>query len=104
MPICRCRPPPEAFGHATAEILTFVKKRLTDQPWRTFYQPLRGLIELPAIPTTYIRCEGFDPSPFAFFLKETKKDPAVDTHVLDMDHLCMLTAPDRTSRLLAAVR
>jgi pimeloyl-ACP methyl ester carboxylesterase len=96
--------PPETFGHATEEILTFVRKRLTNQPWRTFYQPFRGLIGLPEIPTTYIRCEGFDPSPFAFFLKEMRKDPAVDTHVLDAGHLCMLTAPGQTCRLLAATR
>jgi len=37
--------PPEAFGPATAEILTFVKKRLTDQPWRTFYQSLSASLE-----------------------------------------------------------
>jgi pimeloyl-ACP methyl ester carboxylesterase len=96
--------PPEAFGPATAEILTFVKKRLTDQPWRTFYQPLRGLSGLPPIPTTYIRCEGFNPSPFAFILEQMKQDPAVQIHVLEAGHLCMLTAPEQTSRLLAATR
>jgi pimeloyl-ACP methyl ester carboxylesterase len=97
-------PPLEPFGPATAEILTFVKERLTNQPWRTFYQPLLGLTQQPAIPTTYIRCEGFDFPPFAFFLEEMKKDPAVETHVLDAGHLCMLTASELTSRLLAATR
>ena len=97
-------PPLEAFGPATAEILTFVKERLTNQPWRTFYQPLLGLNQQPAIPTTYIRCKGFDFAPFAFFLEEMKKDPAVETHVLDAGHLCMLTASEQTSRLLAVMR
>jgi hypothetical protein len=33
----------ETFGLSDPKIIDFVKPRLTDQPWRTFYQPVEAL-------------------------------------------------------------
>jgi hypothetical protein len=33
----------EVFGLSDPKIIDFVKPRLTDQPWRTFYQPVEAL-------------------------------------------------------------
>jgi hypothetical protein len=75
------------------------------QPWRCLVQPVTALATRPPeIPHTYIRCAGFDPSPFEQFLRAFEGDPAWDIHVLDTSHLAPLTAPDDVVRLLLAAR
>jgi pimeloyl-ACP methyl ester carboxylesterase len=90
----------EAFGLNDQTILAFVKPRLTSQPWRTFYQPVKAL-KPPNIPITYICCTGYGPTPFTSFLEVIKKDPKVRTEVIDTNHYCMLATPKRTIDILA---
>lgn len=96
--------PFEVFGVHDADVIAFCEPRMALQPWRCPVQPVTALATRPPIPHTYIRCAGFDPSPFEQFLRAFEGDPAWDTHVLDTNHLAPLTAPDDVVRLLLAAR
>ncbi len=89
-----------ALGVSEPAHIRLVTSRLVHQPWRTFYQPVKALKHWPDIPIAYIRCTGFDPSPFGHFEEALRKDPKVRTDVIDTGHSCMLTEPDETIRLL----
>jgi pimeloyl-ACP methyl ester carboxylesterase len=90
----------KAFGLNDQAIIDFVKPRLTSQPWRTFYQPVKALKRYPNIPITYIRCAGYGPSTFTSILEKIKKDPKVRTEVINTNHYCMLAAPMETIDIL----
>ncbi len=93
--------PLDVFGVKDPKVLAFCEPRLVKQPWRTVYQPVKALKQRPDIPCTYVRCLGFDPSPFSYFLTEMKKDPRVKTFELNTSHTCMLTDPKSTIEILA---
>jgi len=93
--------PLAVFGVTDPKVIAFCEPRLVKQPWRTVYQPAKALTQRPNIPCTYVRCRGFDPSPFIGFLAEMKKDKAVKTYELDTSHTCMLTDPKSTIDILA---
>ncbi|MET1029011.1 MAG: alpha/beta hydrolase [Dongiaceae bacterium] len=92
--------PVDMLGLEDPAHVNLVTARLVHQPWRTFYQPVKALKHWPDIPIAYIRCTGFEPSPFAYFEDVMKKDPKVRTDVIETGHSCMLTEPDETIRLL----
>jgi pimeloyl-ACP methyl ester carboxylesterase len=92
--------PFEAFGLHDPTIIDFVRPRLTGQPWRTFYQPVKALTPRPNIPITYICCTGYGPSTFTSILEKIKKDPKVRTEVINTNHYCMLAAPMETIDIL----
>jgi pimeloyl-ACP methyl ester carboxylesterase len=89
----------KAFGLNDQAIIDFVKPRLTSQPWRTLYQPVKTLTPRPNIPITYICCTGW-PTPFTSFLEGMKKDPKVATEVINTNHYPMLAAPMETIDIL----
>src|SRR5208282_6323165 len=93
--------PFEVFGLDDHAIISFVRPKLTDQPWRTLCQPVKGLKQWPDIPITYICCAGYGPTPFTSVLEEMKKDPNVRTEVINTNHYCMLTDPHGTIDLLS---
>ena len=90
----------KAFGLNDQTIIDFVKPRLTSQPWRTFYQPVKALKPHSNIPITYISCTGYGPTPFTPFLEGMKKDPKVATEVINTNHYPMLAAPMETIDIL----
>jgi len=90
----------EMLGVSGPAYTGLVTPRLVHQPWRTFYQPVKALKDWPDIPIAYIRCSGFDPSPFGHFEEVMRQDPKVRTDVIETGHSCMLTEPDETIRLL----
>jgi pimeloyl-ACP methyl ester carboxylesterase len=95
--------PLAAFGVKDPEVAKFVEPRLTAQPWRTCYQPVKALKTRPAIPISYIVCTGWGETPFTARLAEMTKDPDVRTATLDADHLCMLTSLEATISLIGGV-
>lgn len=94
--------PLQAFGVTDRSLVEFVTSRLTPQPWRTFVEPVQ-LRPLPAtISIAYIHCSGYQ-ALFTHFYEKCKDDPHVRTAVIDTGHLCMLSEPLETARLLAAM-
>jgi hypothetical protein len=89
------------FGVTDPEVAKFVEPRLTAQPWRTCYQPVKALKVRPAIPISYIVCTGWGETYFTARLAEMKEDPGVWTTTLDANHLCMLTAAEDTVAALS---
>jgi len=97
--------PLEAFGSNDPAIAPFVNARLAPMPYECMFQPVKALVERPKdIPHTYIRCLGFDPSPFDSFYNRFKEDPTWDTYALKTGHVCMLTHPNETVEVLLKAR
>lgn len=89
-----------ALGVTDRSLVEFVAPRLTPQPWRTFVEPVQ-MRPLPAtISVAYIHCSGYQ-ALFTRFYEQCKEDPRVKTAVIDTGHLCMLSEPVETARLLA---
>lgn len=60
--------PFEVFGVHDAEVVACCEPRMALQPWRCMVQPVTALpTPSPDLPLSYIRCAGFDPSPFDQF-------------------------------------
>lgn len=95
--------PLSAFGVTDPALTAFVQPRITNQPWRTFYQPVTALKARAQIPTSYVVCTGFGPSPFISRLAEMEADPAVRTTAIDTSHHCMLTDLEATISVIAGV-
>ena len=97
--------PLETFGSNDPDIAPFVNARLAPMPYDCMFQPVKALAERPRdIPHTYIRCLGFDPSPFDVFYNAFKEDPGWDTYALATGHVCMLTHPKETVKALLQAR
>jgi pimeloyl-ACP methyl ester carboxylesterase len=92
--------PLASFGLMDPAIVEFVAPRLTSQPWQTFYEPVRTRPLHPHIAVGYVYCSGPE-ARFAAFYEKLKSDPHVRTAVIDAGHLCMLTAPLETIKILA---
>jgi pimeloyl-ACP methyl ester carboxylesterase len=88
--------PLSVFGVADPAVVEFLEPRLTHQPWRTFYQPVKGLKVRPDIPFSYVVCTGYGPSPFTARLAEMEADPSMRVIKIDANHFCMMTAVDET--------
>jgi pimeloyl-ACP methyl ester carboxylesterase len=84
--------PLQIFGVTDPAIIDFVTPRLTHQPWRTFYQPVKAL--------KFICCTGFGPTPFSSILDKLRADPGIRTGTIETSHLCMLTDPQGTIDML----
>ena len=91
------------FGVTDPEVVKFVEPRLTAQPWRTCYQPVKALKTRPAIPISNIICTGWGEPPFTTRLAEMKEDPGASSTTLNASHLCMLTDPEATISAIAGI-
>ncbi len=90
------------FGVSDPATIAFVQPRVSAQPWRTFYQPVRALKSRPPIALSYVCCTGWGATPFTARLSEMEADPMIRTTTIKADHRCMLTAPEATIAALAA--
>jgi pimeloyl-ACP methyl ester carboxylesterase len=93
--------PLTAFGVTDPEIAKFVEPRLTVQPWRTCYQPVKAPKVRPDIPVSDIICTRWGETPFTARLARANQDRGVQTMTLDADHLCALTAVEDTVAALS---
>lgn len=92
--------PLSVFGVTDPAVVEFLESRLTHQPWRTFYQPVKALKVRPDIPFSYVACIGYGPSPFTARLAEMDADPTIRVIKIDSSHFCMMTAVEETIRAL----
>jgi hypothetical protein len=95
--------PLEVFGVTDPELVEFVTPRLTLQPWKTFYEPVRARPFNPDTRLAYVFCSGWQPTPFAYFYEKFKSDSRVKTVVMNTGHHCMLTEPLKTIEILASL-
>lgn len=95
-------PPVAALGVTDPADIAWLEAKLTDQPLRSFEQPLAG--EPPAaLRRTFIRCtEGPVAPSFAPFAAMADAAPAWDYHELAVGHDAMVIAPGSVVDVLAA--
>jgi pimeloyl-ACP methyl ester carboxylesterase len=99
----RVPPPPIAvWGITDAADVAWLETRLTDQPLRSFTQPL--LAAPPELPGTYIHCtEGPIVASFAPFATAARADASWSYHELSTGHDAMVTAPRQLAEILMAL-
>jgi pimeloyl-ACP methyl ester carboxylesterase len=95
--------PFELMGVTDPEVIAFVAPRLTLHPVMTYLQASNALPERPDIPHTYILATRSPIVAFRPFFEMFRADGHATTHVVDADHLLMLTDPERTAHLLAGI-
>lgn len=90
----------ETLGLTDSSLVDFVTPRLTPQPWRTFYEPVKVRSLRPDISIGYVYCSG----PTALFTgvyERLRNDERIRTAVIESDHFCMLSEPLKTIEILA---
>ncbi|MBT2790113.1 alpha/beta hydrolase [Paraburkholderia strydomiana] len=92
--------PLDVFGVTEPSLVEFVTPRLTPQPPRTFYEPVKARPFPPNISVAYVYCSGYQPL-FTSFYERLKGDPRVRTAVIDTGHHCMLSEPLKTIEVLS---
>jgi pimeloyl-ACP methyl ester carboxylesterase len=94
-------PPVAALGVHDAEDAAWLAVLLTDQPLRTFTQPLLEQAPAGSLPRTYIHCiEGPIAPSFVPFAEQARSDPTWSYHALATGHDAMITAPEELAGLL----
>lgn len=92
--------PFDVFGVTDADVIAHVQPRLVDQPPRTFLEPMPSIVGIEAIAQAYVHCkrtnipsvrEGYEG------FRNAGRGKVIE---LDVDHHCMLTAPEETVRAL----
>jgi pimeloyl-ACP methyl ester carboxylesterase len=93
-------PPTAALGLSDESDVAWVEARLTDQPLRTFDQPLA--MRTPAeMPRTFIACtEGPIVASFSRFAEQAQSAPHWGYHELATGHDAMITMPEPLANLL----
>jgi pimeloyl-ACP methyl ester carboxylesterase len=94
--------PLDWMGVTDSAVISYVTPRLSPHPVLTYLQPSKALTERPEIPHTFVLATKSQIVAFKPFLKVFDDLPNGHTHVVDADHLLMLTAPETTLRILAA--
>lgn len=97
-------PPVSALGVSDGEDAAWLTALLTDQPLRSFTQPLPEQVESAiSLPRTFIHCtEGPIAPSFAPFAEQVRSNPTWSYHELATGHDAMITAPEELARLLVA--
>jgi pimeloyl-ACP methyl ester carboxylesterase len=92
--------PPQAFGVTDPNDAAWVGSRLTNQPFRTFTQPLRLANPPPKVPHTYIACVDPAMGPFTPIAAALRRSPAWKVVDLKTGHDAMVTKPRELTNLL----
>jgi pimeloyl-ACP methyl ester carboxylesterase len=95
--------PLEIFEIQSKQAAEFIKPRLTGQPWRTFFEPIKLTGTAAPVPKGYILCAGSSRSHFEHTYQRMLKDAGVRTSIIDGDHFCPVTNPVRTAEAIAAL-
>ena len=93
--------PLEVLGITEEADKLWITPKLTDQPFKTFSQPLRLRDEVAAsrIPRTFIYCNNPAIGPYDRFAEKARRE-GWRYHELATGHFPMVTAPRRTASLL----
>jgi pimeloyl-ACP methyl ester carboxylesterase len=95
--------PVEHFGVLKPEDQAWVGRRLVNQPYRTFVQPVTLRNPLPKVPRSYIQCtQPAMRGPFGAIAGALRNNPAWKVHELKTGHDAMVTDPAGLARLLLA--
>lgn len=95
----------EFFGITDAHDVTWVNERLTNQPFRTFTQPL--VLKHPygnQLPLTYIACTNPELRAIKPFAEETKTSKDWKYLELKTGHDAMITMPAELARMLESLK
>jgi pimeloyl-ACP methyl ester carboxylesterase len=95
--------PPLSFeyvGITDQTLIEFVRPKVTDQPWRTVFDPFVGDTKTPPIPTSYIRCSATESIHFDEALNRLRTRQTIKTAKINCGHMCVLTDPAQTTRAL----
>lgn len=94
--------PLNIFGVSDSEVEAFVNPRLTLQPWRTFFEPVKASPDVASLPTTFVLCTGWEArSPMPQFIPVMEARGAKIVRI-PTSHHCMLTAPEETVAALVS--
>jgi pimeloyl-ACP methyl ester carboxylesterase len=94
-------PPLGRFGVTDEADLAWANPRITDQPLRTFAEPIKLTGEPPELPRTYIWCLGYATAgSFGPFAARARTEPGWRYHELDTGHDAMITTPQDVARIL----
>lgn len=95
----------ERWGLTDQAMIDFLAPRLTPQPIKTFTQPVKAPLGLPAhLALTYVKLNGEAPTSFLQFYRQALDDPRFDTAIFPDSHLMMVTAPERLADYLMAIK
>jgi pimeloyl-ACP methyl ester carboxylesterase len=92
--------PLERFGVVDKVVIDFVTPRLTSQPWRTFFDPIRVTSVSEKIPKSYIRCTKAKLQHFDNTLSRVREREDFKCTEIDADHFSVLSAPQLTAEHL----
>jgi pimeloyl-ACP methyl ester carboxylesterase len=91
----------EWMGVTDSAIIDYVTPRLSLHPVMTYLQTSKALPERPDIPHTYVLATRSPIQAFRPFFDLFEKDSRAQTYTLD--HLLMLTASDKTLKILSEI-
>ncbi len=81
-------------------LIEFMSPRLVNQPWRTLFEPAKVIPRPSHVRMSYVRCIANTGEPFDSIMKRLAWDPEVRITTLDTTHLCMLTEPEATVKMI----
>ena len=88
------------LGIADPALIDFMAPKLVNQPWRTFFEPVKVIPRPSHVRMSYVRCTANAAEHFDRIMKRLMQDPEVRTSTIDTTHLCMLTAPEATVKTI----
>lgn len=95
--------PLELFGVTEAHVIEFVTPRLVHQPWQTFFEEIGTLHAPPHIAVGFIHCSATNLMHFKQTYEKMRARREVRTAEINTGHLCMLSEPEQTAKLLATL-
>lgn len=88
------------FGVTEPTLVEFIAPRLANQPWRTFFEPIRLTGAAARIPSSYILCNVAKRQHFEDAYRRMGAAGA-QVEVIEANHFCMLGEPEVTADSIA---
>ena len=89
------------FGITDPALVDFITPKLVNQPWRTFFEPVKVIPRPSHVRMSYVRCAANTVAEhFDRIMERVTRDPNVQTATIDTTHLCMLTVPEVTVKTI----
>jgi pimeloyl-ACP methyl ester carboxylesterase len=88
------------LGITDPALVAFMTPKLVDQPWRTLFDPVKAIPRPSHVRMSYVRCTANPVQHFDQILERLTRDPEVRKATIDTTHLCMLTEPEATVKII----
>jgi|SRR5580692_3804493 hypothetical protein len=85
--------PFEFFGMQDSYWISYLAPRVSPHPWKTFFQPVQTYPATREVPTSYVHCERYEPTPLTATWEKLKADQSIKLYEIETNHYCMLTHP-----------